>query len=45
LTSQALSSPEVRHDKVDALSHSVSSGSYKLDANGIAGAIIDSNGE
>jgi flagellar biosynthesis anti-sigma factor FlgM len=45
LTSQALSSPEVRQDKVAALSQSVNSGSYKLDANGIAGAIIDSNGE
>jgi flagellar biosynthesis anti-sigma factor FlgM len=45
LTSQALSSPEVRQDKVAALSQSVNSGSYKIDANGIAGAIKDSNGE
>ena len=32
LTSQAMSSPEVRQDKVEALSQSVSSGEYKPDA-------------
>jgi flagellar biosynthesis anti-sigma factor FlgM len=45
LTSQALSSPEIRQDKVDAISQSVSSGSYKLDATETADAIIHSNGE
>jgi flagellar biosynthesis anti-sigma factor FlgM len=45
LTRQALSSPEIRQDKVDALSQSVKSGSYQLDATGIAGAIIESNGK
>jgi flagellar biosynthesis anti-sigma factor FlgM len=45
LTSQALSSPEIRQDKVDAVSQSVSSGSYKIDAKETADAIIHSNGE
>jgi flagellar biosynthesis anti-sigma factor FlgM len=45
LTSQALNTPEVRQDKVDALSQSVNSGSYKLDATEIAGAVIDNNGK
>src|ERR1700749_3506275 len=39
LTSQALNSPEVRQDTVDALRQSVNSGQYKLDANKIAAAI------
>jgi len=42
LTSQALNSPEVRQDKVDALRQSVNSGKYKIDATKIAGAIHDS---
>jgi flagellar biosynthesis anti-sigma factor FlgM len=45
LTSQALNTPEVRQDKVDALSQSVNSGTYKLDATKTAGAIIDNNGK
>jgi flagellar biosynthesis anti-sigma factor FlgM len=45
LTSQALSSPEVRQDKVDALSQSVNSGTYHPDATAIAGAMIDGSGE
>jgi flagellar biosynthesis anti-sigma factor FlgM len=45
LTSQALNSPEIRQDKVDALSQSVKSGAYQLDATKIAGSIIDSKGE
>lgn len=45
LTSQAMSFPEVRQDKVDALSQSVNSGAYQLDTTKIAGAIIDSTGE
>jgi len=43
LTTQALSSPEVRQDKVSALRQSVSSGEYSVDASKIAGAIVDSN--
>ena len=45
LTSQAMSSPEIRQGKVDAISQSVSSGSYKLDATETAEAIIQSSGE
>jgi flagellar biosynthesis anti-sigma factor FlgM len=45
LTSQALNTPEIRQDKVDTLSQSVSSGAYQLDATAIAGAMIDSNDE
>ena len=41
LTSQALNSPEIRQDKVDALRQSISSGQYQLDASKIAGAMID----
>jgi flagellar biosynthesis anti-sigma factor FlgM len=44
LTSQAMNSPEIRQDKVDALRQSVDSGQYQIDATKIAGAIID-NGE
>jgi flagellar biosynthesis anti-sigma factor FlgM len=44
LTAQALSSPEVRQDKVDAISESVKSGTYKVDATKIAGAILESEG-
>jgi len=43
LTKSALSSPEVRQDKVDALRQSVSSGEYKLDPSKIANAMVDSN--
>jgi flagellar biosynthesis anti-sigma factor FlgM len=45
LTSQAMQSPAVRQDKVDALSQSVKSGEYKPNASEIAGAIIDSQRE
>ena len=45
LVSQALSSPEVRQDKVDALRQSISSGEYKLDPQKIAGAIISEGGQ
>lgn len=44
LTSQALNSPEIRQDKVDALRQSVTSGEYQVSAKAIANAIID-NGE
>jgi flagellar biosynthesis anti-sigma factor FlgM len=43
LTSQALNSPEIRQDKVNALRQSVASGEYKIDASKIAGAILDSD--
>jgi flagellar biosynthesis anti-sigma factor FlgM len=45
LTTQALSSPEVRQDKVDTLRQSVSSGTYALDATKTADAIVQSNGK
>lgn len=45
LTSQAMNSPEIRQGKVDALSQSVSNGSYQIDATKIAGAILSSTGE
>jgi flagellar biosynthesis anti-sigma factor FlgM len=42
LTSQALSSPDVRQGTVDALRASVSGGQYQLDAGKIAEAISNS---
>jgi flagellar biosynthesis anti-sigma factor FlgM len=45
LTTQALSSPEVRQGKVDTLRQSVSSGTYALDATKTADAIVGSNGK
>ena len=45
LTSQALSSPEVRQGTVDALRQSVNSGQYQVDATRIAAAIGNSFGE
>ncbi len=41
LVSTALSSPEVRQDKVDSLRLSVSSGQYDIDPEKIAASIID----
>jgi flagellar biosynthesis anti-sigma factor FlgM len=41
LTSQALNTPSIRQDKVDALRQSVTSGAYQPDANSTAGAIIE----
>lgn len=43
LAKQALSSPEIRQDKVDALSQAVTSGTYTVDANKIASGIIAEN--
>lgn len=40
LTAQAMNSPQVRQDKVDALRQAVSNGSYKVDPHKIAGAIL-----
>jgi flagellar biosynthesis anti-sigma factor FlgM len=45
LTTQALNFPEIRQDKVDALSQSVKSGEYQLDATKIAGSIVESEGK
>ena len=42
LTSQALNSPAIRQAKVDALTQSVTSGEYQVDATKTAGAIIES---
>ena len=44
LTTQAMKSPEIRQDKVDALSQSVKSGQYKPDATKTAGAIMAHEG-
>jgi len=41
LTSQAMQTPAIRQDKVDALSQAIKSGEYKPDAHKTAGAIID----
>ena len=41
LVSAAMSSPDIRHEKVQALQQQVSSGQYKLDPDKIAGAMID----
>jgi flagellar biosynthesis anti-sigma factor FlgM len=45
LTSQAMKTPEVRQDKVDALSQSVKSGEYMADPSETAGAILGSEVE
>lgn len=41
LVSEAMSSPEIRQEKVASLQQSISSGQYKLDPGQIAGAMID----
>jgi flagellar biosynthesis anti-sigma factor FlgM len=41
LVSGAMSSPDVRQDRVQSLQQAVSSGSYKLEPDQIAGAMID----
>jgi len=41
LVDAAMSSPEVRQDKVDNLKAAVASGSYKLDPGEIAASMID----
>jgi flagellar biosynthesis anti-sigma factor FlgM len=40
LATQALSSPEIRQDKVEALRQAIKGGQYKLDPAGIADAMI-----
>jgi flagellar biosynthesis anti-sigma factor FlgM len=44
LTTQAMSTPEIRQDRVDALSQAVSSGEYKPNASKTADAIIANHG-
>ncbi|HTV16402.1 MAG TPA: flagellar biosynthesis anti-sigma factor FlgM [Acidobacteriaceae bacterium] len=41
LVSQAMSSPEVRADKVASLKEAIGNGSYQLDPAGIAASMID----
>ncbi|MGD0938445.1 MAG: flagellar biosynthesis anti-sigma factor FlgM [Terracidiphilus sp.] len=41
LTSQAMSTPPIRQDKVDELSSSVANGTYKTDAGSIASGMIE----
>jgi flagellar biosynthesis anti-sigma factor FlgM len=45
LTAQALNSPQIRQDKVDALKQAVSNGSYPVNATNIASAIAENKGE
>ncbi len=40
LVKQALSTPDVRQDKVDALRSAISNGTYKVDVNKLASALI-----
>jgi negative regulator of flagellin synthesis FlgM len=44
LVGQAMNTPAVRQEKVDALRQSVSNGDYKVDANKIANAIASAGG-
>ena len=41
LVSTAMSSPEVRQDRVDSLKQSISDGTYELDPEQIASSMID----
>lgn len=41
LVSSAMSSPEIRQDKVDILKQAIDSGTYKLDPGKIAESMID----
>jgi flagellar biosynthesis anti-sigma factor FlgM len=43
LEAQALSSPQVRQDKVEALRQSIQNGDYKVEADKIAHAILEHN--
>jgi negative regulator of flagellin synthesis FlgM len=45
LTSQALQTPAVRQDKVDAIRQSINAGQYKVDPEKVASSIIASQGE
>lgn len=41
LVSQAMQSPQIRHELVSSLKQAVSSGTYKIDANAIAASMVD----
>jgi len=41
LVSKAMSSPEIRQEKIDSLKQAVESGNYKLDPEKIAASMID----
>jgi len=41
LVSTAMSSPEIRNDKVASLQQAINTGNYKLDPQAIAGSMID----
>lgn len=41
LVSTAMSSPEIRQDRVDSLKQAISNGSYELDPEKIAASMID----
>jgi flagellar biosynthesis anti-sigma factor FlgM len=43
LTSRAMTSPEIRQDKVDALRQSIQNGDYKVEADKVAHAILNQN--
>lgn len=43
LTTQAMESPSVRHNRVEALRQQVQNGEYNLDSNKIAQAILQQN--
>ncbi len=43
LEAKALSAPEIRQDKVDALRQAVQNGDYKVEADKVARAILDQN--
>jgi flagellar biosynthesis anti-sigma factor FlgM len=43
LTSQAMTSPEIRQDKVEALRQSIQNGDYKVEADKVAHAILNQN--
>ncbi len=45
LVSQAVASPEVRQDKVDALRQAISSGQYKVDPGQVADAMLPESPE
>ena len=45
LVGQALATPEVRQDKVDALRQAVSNGDYKIDPNKIVAGLIAEGSE
>ena len=44
LVSTAMSSPEIRQDRVDSLKHAIGNGTYELDPKKIASSMIDEQG-